>query len=48
MPKVQKTKIAHIPLKAASIAEKAAKPVGVTLDMGNGGRDDDDSEFERF
>jgi methyl-accepting chemotaxis protein len=48
MPKVQKTKIAHIPHKAVAGGEKAARPVGVALDMGNGGKDDDDSEFERF
>jgi len=46
-PKMQKPKVAHIPRRVAA-GEKAAKPVGVTLDMGNGGRDDDDSEFERF
>jgi len=48
MPKVQKTKIAHIPHKAVAGSGKVAKPAGVILDMGNGGRDDDDSEFERF
>jgi methyl-accepting chemotaxis protein len=49
MPKVQKTKVPHIPRKALTGGEKVAKPVGVALDMGNGGsRDDDDAEFERF
>ena len=48
MPKVQKTKIAHIQHKAVAGGGKVAKPAGVMLDMGNGGRDDDDSEFERF
>ncbi|HYQ47802.1 MAG TPA: methyl-accepting chemotaxis protein, partial [Thermodesulfovibrionales bacterium] len=48
MPKVQKTKVPHIPRKALTGGQKAAKPAGVALDMGNGGRDDDDAEFERF
>ena len=52
MPK-QKTKVAHLPHEGRvhrSIAgtERAAKPMGVALDMGSGGKDDDDSEFERF
>jgi methyl-accepting chemotaxis protein len=48
MPKVQKTKFAHLPHTAMAGAEKSTKPAGVAIDMGNGGRDDDDSEFERF
>lgn len=49
----QKTKVAHLPHEGRvrrSIAgtERAAKPMGVTLDMGSGSKDDDDSEFERF
>ena len=50
MPKTQKTRIAHLQRKAVAVATtgKTAKPMGIALDMGNGGKDDDDSEFEKF
>ena len=52
MPK-QKTKVAHLqhegrPHKSIAGSDRPAKPVGVAIDMGNGGKDDEDSEFERF
>jgi len=52
MPK-QKTKAAHLPHGGRphnSIAgsDRSARPLGVALDMGNGGKDADDDEFERF
>ena len=47
-PKLQKTRIAHVMHKVVAEAERGAKLSGVALDMGNGGRDDDDSKFERF
>ena len=52
MPK-QKTKVAHLqhegrPHKSIAGSDRPAKPLGVALDMGNGNKDDDDSEFERF
>ena len=47
-PKLQKTKMTHVMHKAMAGAERGARHLGVALDMGNGGRDDDDSEFERF
>jgi hypothetical protein len=34
--------------KAAAGVDRVPKAAGVAIDMGNGGRDDDDSEFERF
>jgi methyl-accepting chemotaxis protein len=52
MPK-QKTKVAHLQHegklhKSIAGSDRPAKPLGVAIDMGNGGKDDDDSEFERF
>jgi len=52
MPK-QKTKAAHLQHtgklhKSIAGSDKPARPLGVALDMGNGGKDTDDDEFERF
>jgi methyl-accepting chemotaxis protein len=45
-----KTTIAHIKKETAKpvMAAVSAKPAGVTIDMGNGGHDKMDDEFEKF
>jgi len=44
---VHKTAIAHVK-KAIAKPVRAAAAAGVALDMGNGGHDSIDDEFERF
>jgi methyl-accepting chemotaxis protein len=54
----QRTKVAHLgggregagrrPALQPAPAARAAKPGGVTLDMGRGGRDAEDAEFEKY
>ena len=48
-----KVKVAHLSRKedrtlALAGARKSSKAMGAVLDMNNGGKDDDDTEFERF
>ncbi|MDP2157422.1 MAG: methyl-accepting chemotaxis protein, partial [Nitrospirota bacterium] len=52
MPK-QKTKVAHLSRegrlhKSIAGSDRSVKPSGVAIDMGNGDKDNEDSEFERF